>query len=128
MTTTPQAGVAIHRGDDRGTTDHGWRHARHSFSFGHYHDPERNSFRSLRVLNDDIIDPGGGFGRHPHHNMEIISWMRGGALEHTDSSGQRGVIKAAVFFQPGQKPRQMWPVLEAVVKPAEQHECVAVIR
>lgn len=91
--TTTQGEFAIHRSDDRGTTDLGWLHARHSFSFGRYHDPERNSFRSLRVLNDDIIDPGGGFGRHPHENMEIISWMLGGALEHTDSSGQRGVIK-----------------------------------
>ena len=93
MTTTPQARVDIRRGDDRGTTEFGWLHSRHSFSFGRYHDPERNSFRSLRVLNDDTIDPGGGFGRHPHDNMEIISWMLDGALEHTDSSGRRGVVK-----------------------------------
>ncbi len=91
--TTTQAEVDIHRGDDRGTTRAGWLHARHSFSFGRYHDPDRMSFRSLRVLNDDVIAGGGGFGKHPHANMEIISWMLKGALEHEDSSGERGVIR-----------------------------------
>ncbi len=91
--TTTLADVDIHRGDDRGTTRAGWLHARHSFSFGRYHDRNRMSFRSLRVLNDDVIAGGGGFGQHPHDNMEIISWMLKGALEHEDNSGERGVIR-----------------------------------
>ena len=91
--TTIQTESKIHRGDDRGATSVGWLHARHSFSFGRYHDPDRMSFRSLRVLNDDVIAGGGGFGQHPHDNMEIISWMLKGALAHQDISGGRGVIR-----------------------------------
>jgi hypothetical protein len=91
--TTTQTESKIHRGDERGTTSVGWLHARHSFSFGRFHDPDRMAFRSLRVLNDDVIAGGGGFGQHPHDNMEIISWMLKGALAHQDVSGGRGVIR-----------------------------------
>ncbi len=91
--TTTQIELDVRRGDERGTTRIGWLHARHSFSFGRYVDPNRSSYRSLRVLNDDVIAGGGGFGEHPHDNMEIISWMLSGALEHEDSSGQRGILR-----------------------------------
>lgn len=83
----------IRRGDDRGTTQLPWLHSRHSFSFGRYIDRGRINFRALRVLNDDIIAPGGGFGEHGHDNMEIISWMLGGGIAHADSTGTRGVIR-----------------------------------
>jgi redox-sensitive bicupin YhaK (pirin superfamily) len=82
----------IRRGDDRGTTDLGWLHSRHSFSFGRYLDADRMAYRSLRVLNDDVVAPGGGFGEHGHDNMEIISWVLSGVLEHADSAGHAGKI------------------------------------
>jgi redox-sensitive bicupin YhaK (pirin superfamily) len=88
-----QADFEIRRGRERGTTDLGWLHSRHSFSFGAYHDPARIAFRSLRVLNDDVVEPGGGFGEHGHDNMEIISWVLDGGLAHADSTGTRGVIE-----------------------------------
>ena len=82
----------IHKADTRGTADHGWLKANHSFSFAGYHNPERTRFGVLRVLNDDRIQRGGGFGRHPHDNMEIITVMLEGSLEHKDSMGNVGVI------------------------------------
>lgn len=82
----------IHKADTRGTADHGWLKANHSFSFAGYHNPERTRFGVLRVLNDDRIQGGGGFGRHPHDNMEIITVMLEGSLEHKDSMGNVGVI------------------------------------
>jgi len=90
--TTSSHTLEIRRANDRGATDLGWLHSRHSFSFGRYRDPERMAFRALRVLNDDVIAPGGGFGEHGHENMEIISWVLEGALEHADSTGHRGRI------------------------------------
>jgi redox-sensitive bicupin YhaK (pirin superfamily) len=78
----------------RGTADHGWLKANFSFSFGHYYDPEKVHFGALRVLNDDIIAGGTGFGAHPHDNMEIITIPLKGALEHKDSMGNTGVIHA----------------------------------
>ncbi|MEM6551800.1 MAG: pirin family protein [Planctomycetota bacterium] len=74
-------------GDSRGHTDIGWLDSRHSFSFGQYHDPNRMAFRSLRVLNDDRVVPGAGFGEHPHRDMEILTWVLDGALKHGDSIG-----------------------------------------
>jgi len=88
-----QADFEIRRADDRGTTEIGWLHSRHSFSFGRYYDPTRISYRALRVINDDIIAPGGGFGEHGHDHMEIISWMLDGQLTHADSTGPRRTIK-----------------------------------
>ncbi|MEM7227563.1 MAG: pirin family protein [Planctomycetota bacterium] len=76
----------------RGQTDLGWLQSRHSFSFGGYQDPSRMGYRSLRVINDDRVAPGGGFGEHGHRDMEIISWVLDGALQHRDSTGTRGEI------------------------------------
>jgi redox-sensitive bicupin YhaK (pirin superfamily) len=82
----------IHRAESRGHANHGWLDTRHTFSFANYHNPERMHFGALRVLNDDRIAGGSGFGRHPHNNMEIISIPIAGALEHKDSMGNSGVI------------------------------------
>jgi len=80
--------------NQRGTSDHGWLKANFSFSFASYYDPDKINFGALRVLNDDIIAGGMGFGTHPHDNMEIITIPLAGALEHKDSMGNRGVIHA----------------------------------
>jgi len=77
----------FHPASERGYADHGWLQARHSFSFAGYFDPNRVQFGALRVLNDDIIAPGRGFGTHPHDNMEIVTIPLAGALEHKDSMG-----------------------------------------
>lgn len=81
-----------HRADSRGFVDHGWLKSSHSFSFGSYFNPERVHFGALRVLNDDKVSGGNGFGTHPHDNMEIISIPLSGTLEHNDSMGNRGTI------------------------------------
>jgi redox-sensitive bicupin YhaK (pirin superfamily) len=83
----------IHKASERGHADHGWLNARHSFSFASYHDPSKVHFGLLRVLNDDIVAPGMGFGMHPHDNMEIVTIPLQGTLEHRDSMGNVGVIK-----------------------------------
>jgi quercetin 2,3-dioxygenase len=82
----------IHRAEDRGTSEHGWLYSKHSFSFGRYINVKRMGFGLLRVLNDDIVEPGMGFGTHPHNNMEIISIVLDGALEHKDNLGTGSVI------------------------------------
>jgi len=82
----------IHKSNTRGHANHGWLDAHHSFSFGQWYNPERVHFGKLRVLNDDIVKAGFGFGKHPHDNMEIITIPLSGALEHKDSSGGNGVI------------------------------------
>lgn len=82
----------IHEASTRGTAFFGWLHSRHSFSFGRYFDPSRMNFGALRVLNDDIVEPGQGFGTHPHDNMEIVSIPLSGALAHKDSTGNTEVI------------------------------------
>ncbi len=81
------ATVTFHPANGRGHADHGWLNAHHSFSFASYHDPSKVHFGALRVLNDDIVAEGMGFGRHPHDNMEIITVVLDGALEHKDSMG-----------------------------------------
>ena len=82
----------LHKAETRGDADHGWLHSRHTFSFAGYYDPERVNFGMLRVLNDDIVSAGMGFGTHPHDNMEIISIPLEGDLEHKDSMGNISVI------------------------------------
>lgn len=84
----------IHRASDRGTANHGWLNSRFSFSFANYFNPEKIHFGALRVINDDIIAPGTGFGIHPHKNMEIISIPLEGALAHKDSMGNSSIIKS----------------------------------
>ncbi|MFY7860797.1 MAG: pirin family protein [Chitinophagales bacterium] len=86
--------MIIHRADSRGSANHGWLNAKHSFSFANYYNPERMNFGTLRVLNDDQIAEGMGFGTHPHDNMEIITIPLHGAIEHKDSMGNSSVIKA----------------------------------
>ena len=86
------ANIIFHAAALRGHADHGWLNAKHSFSFAGYHDAERIHFGALRVLNDDIVAPGMGFGKHPHDNMEIITIVLDGALEHKDSMGHTQAI------------------------------------
>jgi redox-sensitive bicupin YhaK (pirin superfamily) len=83
----------LHKASTRGHADHGWLNSYHTFSFAEYHNPERVHFGALRVLNDDEVAPGMGFGTHPHHNMEIISIPLEGDLEHKDSMGTHAIIK-----------------------------------
>jgi quercetin 2,3-dioxygenase len=84
--------IQIRRADDRGHFDHGWLDTRHTFSFGEYHDRRHMGFRSLRVINEDRVRPGQGFGTHGHRDMEIISYVLEGGLAHRDSMGNGSVI------------------------------------
>lgn len=86
--------TVLHKAVDRGHADHGWLDTWHSFSFANWHDPKRMHFGALRVLNDDTVMPGMGFGSHPHENMEIITLVTEGSLKHKDSMGHEGVIQA----------------------------------
>ncbi len=83
----------LHKADTRGNANHGWLVSRQSFSFAGYYNPERMGFGALRVLNDDVVAPGRGFGTHPHDNMEIISIPLEGDLEHKDNMGNTEVIR-----------------------------------
>jgi hypothetical protein len=86
--------INIYKANERGHANHGWLDTYHSFSFADYYNPERMGFRTLRVINDDLVMPGMGFGTHPHRDMEIITYMLSGSLAHQDSMGNGRVIRA----------------------------------
>ena len=84
--------LTVRRADERGTTAIGWLNSRHTFSFGDFIDPAHHHYRTLRVINDDYVGGGGGFPMHPHRDMEILTYVMSGRLEHRDSMGNGTVI------------------------------------
>ena len=89
--------MRVRKSNERGGGDHGWLKTKHTFSFGQYYDPQQMGFRSLRVMNEDFIAPGRGFGTHPHDNMEIITYVLDGELAHRDSMGNGSTLTPGRF-------------------------------
>jgi redox-sensitive bicupin YhaK (pirin superfamily) len=89
--------MKIRRAEERGRADYGWLNTHYTFSFANYYDPEHMGFRALRVINDDVVGPGGGFDTHPHRDMEIITYVLSGVLQHKDSMGNGRVIRPGEF-------------------------------
>jgi redox-sensitive bicupin YhaK (pirin superfamily) len=89
--------ITHRRAADRGHANHGWLDTHHTFSFASYRDPQQMGFRSLRVMNEDVVAPGQGFGTHPHRDMEIVTYVLEGALEHRDSMGNGEVLRPGEF-------------------------------
>lgn len=89
--------ITIRKAQDRGRTDFGWLDSRHSFSFGHYYDPKHMDYSALRVINDDMVKPGSGFATHGHSDMEIITFVLSGEIEHKDSEGNIRILPAGEF-------------------------------
>ena len=89
--------IRVRNAEDRGHANHGWLDTYHTFSFANYQDPEHTRFRSLRVMNEDFVAAGQGFGTHPHHDMEIVTYVLEGALEHKDSMGNGEVLRPGEF-------------------------------
>lgn len=89
--------IRVRKASERGHYDYGWLDTNHTFSFNTFHDPQYNSYRSLRVMNEDRVQPGQGFGTHPHRDMEILTYVLAGGLAHKDSTGGGEVLKPGEF-------------------------------